>query len=129
MTKCVCPKAGWCERHKVDKPSTLWHLCQTRVDYFEAWERGEGPLQKLVVKKQRKRAGLGDMVAGALKAVGITEQKVKKWLGHPCGCAERQEKLNRLGDWALGVVTGRTDKQDLQRLLDKPDTSGCGKKG
>lgn len=51
----------------------------------------------------RKRAGLGDMVAAGLSAVGITPERVSKALGKPCGCAERKRRLNELGrkvqDW------------------------------
>ena len=45
----------------------------------------------------RKRAGLGDMVAAGLSAVGITKERVSKALGKPCGCAKRQQRLNELG--------------------------------
>lgn len=41
--------------------------------------------------------GLGDIVAAGLAAVGITKERVSKALGRPCGCAERQKKLNDLG--------------------------------
>ena len=41
--------------------------------------------------------GLGDRVASALAAVGITKERVSKALGKPCGCAKRQAKLNELG--------------------------------
>lgn len=41
--------------------------------------------------------GLGDMVASALSAVGITKERVSKAIGKPCGCAKRQEALNALG--------------------------------
>ena len=43
------------------------------------------------------KPGLGDMVASALSAVGITKERVSKAIGKPCGCAKRQEKLNELG--------------------------------
>lgn len=41
--------------------------------------------------------GLGDMVASALSAVGITKERVSKALGKDCGCAKRQAALNDLG--------------------------------
>lgn len=43
---------------------------------------------------------LGDIVAKALSSVGITEDRVSAWIGAPCGCGERQQKLNELGWWA-----------------------------
>ena len=43
------------------------------------------------------KAGLGDRVEKALKTVGITEERVSKLIGRPCGCPERKKALNRLG--------------------------------
>lgn len=53
--------------------------------------------------------GLGDMVSGVLASVGVTEESVGRWLGKPCGCKERREKLNRLGTWVKRMLKGRTD--------------------
>lgn len=41
--------------------------------------------------------GLGDRVASALAAVGITEARVSRLFGRPCGCKGRRAALNRLG--------------------------------
>jgi hypothetical protein len=49
---------------------------------------------------------LGDTVQRALAVVGVTEERVSAWLGRPCGCKERQEKLNALGRWARRVTGG-----------------------
>ena len=54
-------------------------------------------------------SGLGDRVASALSAVGITPDRVEAWIGRPCGCEERREKLNQLGRWASRVLLGRTE--------------------
>lgn len=43
---------------------------------------------------------LGDMVSHALSRVGITKDRISKFLGRKCSCAERQEKLNNLDRWA-----------------------------
>ena len=43
------------------------------------------------------KAGLGDMVASALTAIGITKERVSRAVGGDCGCSKRQEKLNELG--------------------------------
>lgn len=51
---------------------------------------------------------LGDGIAAALEVVGIIPDRVESWLGFPCGCRERQEKLNALGAWASRVARGRT---------------------
>lgn len=53
---------------------------------------------------------LGDAVEAALTAVGVTEEKVSKWLGEPCNCPERVEKLNNLSRWAKRVAKGKLDK-------------------
>lgn len=55
---------------------------------------------------------LGDMVEAALTSIGITSERVEKWLGRPCGCKERKEKLNRLSRWAKRIVLGQTDKAE-----------------
>lgn len=39
---------------------------------------------------------LGDAMALALAKLGITEDRVEKWLNAPCRCKDRQEKLNQL---------------------------------
>ena len=57
-------------------------------------------IQRIKAIKAAKRAakpGLGDRVASALAAVGITKERVSKALGKPCACAKRQAKLNELG--------------------------------
>lgn len=51
--------------------------------------------------------GLGDYVANALSAVGITKERVSAAVGRPCGCGERQETLNDIGARYLGI--GRVD--------------------
>ena len=46
----------------------------------------------------REKKGLGDMVAGTLAAVGITEERYKKATGKKeCGCKRRRQMLNKLG--------------------------------
>jgi len=59
-TKCECHGPGYCERHKVRKSPHLWKLCQTREDYFAAWEAGRGPGQDLAGEAQQApSAGVG----------------------------------------------------------------------
>jgi hypothetical protein len=43
------------------------------------------------------RLGLGDLVASGLARIGITEERVSRALGRPCGCKERRAALNRAG--------------------------------
>lgn len=69
---------------------------------------------------------LGDLVEKALSSVGITEDRVSKWLGKPCGCKERRRKLNALADW-VNRKLGMTDEEaalELEKLtedVEKPD--------
>jgi hypothetical protein len=46
---------------------------------------------------RQRRAGLGDMVAEGLAALGVTKEAVSKMLGRPCQCEQRRQALNRLG--------------------------------
>ena len=63
---CVCPQAGFCERHQCLK-TEHWHmLCQTRSDYFQLWEEGRGPGQK---QPQQQEPGLVRKAANFGKAV------------------------------------------------------------
>lgn len=55
-------------------------------------------------------SGLGDVIESALSAVGVTKERVEAFVGRPCGCRERQEKLNALGAWAKRVVGGKVEK-------------------
>lgn len=69
---------------------------------------------------------LGDAIGKALGAVGITDERVSRWLGRPCGCRERRERLNALGQWAARVLSGKTDDaaEQLGKIL--AETAGEG---
>lgn len=62
-------------------------------------------------------APLGDAVAAALGAVGVTEERVSAWLGAPCACAERKEKLNEFSRRLAGYVSGSHAAEDVAGLL------------
>ena len=62
--------------------------------------------------------GLGDQVELALTAVGITQERVQKWLGPVCRCPERKEKLNRLGAWAASFFAG-TPTENIDDAIGK----------
>lgn len=51
---------------------------------------------------------LGNRVEQALTTLGFSQGNVEAWLGKPCGCEERKQKLNALDSWARRVVAGRT---------------------
>jgi len=46
---------------------------------------------------RERKPGLGDLVKTALSAVGITEERVSRAIGRPCGCSKRAEHLNEIG--------------------------------
>ena len=79
----------------------------------DIWERDAhlAPLMRTSSKE------LGDTIHEALKAIGITPEAVEQFIGVPCGCKERQEKLNQVSRWAKRVVAGSVD--NAKGLLDK----------
>ena len=52
---------------------------------------------RVLALKSQSPAGLGDMVAAGLSAVGVTKERVSKLLGKPCNCEQRRQALNALG--------------------------------
>jgi hypothetical protein len=62
---------------------------------------------------------LGDRLKEALSKVGVTEERVSKWLGRPCGCKQRREKLNKLSLWASSYFKGETTDKHLDEILTK----------
>jgi hypothetical protein len=86
----------------VKKTPNMVKLCQTRPDYFAAWEEGRGPGQNIPKQEPPAPMGLGDMVEAGLKAVGITEERYKGakaavGLKGDCNCGKRKAKLNEIG--------------------------------
>lgn len=63
---------------------------------------------------------LGDVIEKALSHAGVTKDRVEAWIGGPCNCRERQDKLNSLGLWAARVISGRIEgaKKYLESILD-----------
>jgi len=45
-TGCVCPNAGFCSRHQVNKTPHLHKLCQNHQPTFDKWEACQGPGQQ-----------------------------------------------------------------------------------
>lgn len=62
---------------------------------------------------------LGDLVEQALTKVGVTSEKVSAYLGRPCSCKKRRDKLNQLDSWARRVVAGKLEDahKHLESLL------------
>ena len=64
---------------------------------------------------------LGNRVGKALGIIGITSSRVSQWLGRPCRCKQRQEKLNVLGKWAARVVKCKTKNAEeyLNQIMEQ----------
>ena len=56
---------------------------------------------------RQRKPGLGDLVKAGLSAVGITEDRVSKAIGRPCGCGRRAAAMNKFGAKYLGLPDGR----------------------
>ncbi len=51
--------------------------------------------------------GLGDVVEGALKSVGITEERFKEWFNlRECNCSKRKAWLNSVFSWKKNQTQG-----------------------
>lgn len=59
---------------------------------------------------QQQDSELGDKIEQALSLVGVTKERVSNWLGEPCDCKERQEKLNQLSRWTKRIIHGKVEK-------------------
>lgn len=124
MTGCECPLAGYCDRHKMNKPGRLHFLCQTNQLYFDRWEtqaadpkvseERELRRQRVVAKtKEEKRfrewcvsmrapndIGLGDTLGRLLKmCVSRKRTTVKKRIvdfmkNYACVRKTAREQLN-----------------------------------
>lgn len=72
---------------------------------------------------QDGKSELGDRIAEALSVIGVTDERITAWLGKPCGCKERQEKLNQLHRWSIRVLRGRITKakEYLATMLSEED--------
>jgi hypothetical protein len=64
--------------------------------------------RRAACREREKARGLGDTVAAVTKATGISRvvKTVTAWLGIPCGCADRQEALNRAFPYDPGPGPG-----------------------
>lgn len=62
---------------------------------------------------------LGTIIHRALSIAGVTPERVEEWVGAPCGCRDRSQKLDQLTYWALMVARGRLDqaRKYLERIM------------
>lgn len=68
---------------------------------------------------------LGDQIERALATIGITSERAESWIGVPCGCKERKEKINALEVWARRVLGGKVSQAAdyLNRILNHGEPS------
>jgi hypothetical protein len=68
---------------------------------------------------------LGSLISRALSTIGITDTRVSRWVGAPCGCKERQEKLDAVTYWAIRVMQGKVESAEkyLDNIMEQPDES------
>lgn len=91
-TGCQCESPGYCERHSILKTPHWHHLCQTREDYFLAWEEGRGPGQVSTMRRQKRKvinSGIGDILAKHFESIGIVAVP-------GCPCKQIRGQLNQM---------------------------------
>lgn len=73
------------------------------------------------MRRLRSALQIGDNIEKALKAVGITSEKVEAFTGKPCKCKERKQRMNQLGNWAYRVLTGESTNpvEELDKIVDE----------
>ena len=84
----------------IDGESLLCRRCRCRVS-------GPQVRRNCGISAAVPAAGLGDMAASVLSAIGITKERVEAVVGGPCGCDQRAAALNDIGARYLGI--GRVD--------------------
>jgi len=124
----ICEGSTNVPAHKVNAYRKRWGLppldglpVQDEKIYTRFKDRPKSSRPTIIRRSSSINAGmpqveLGDMVANTLKTFGITPDRVSKWIGKPCGCKKRQEKLNKLSRWAKSVFSG--GKEDAVSQLD-----------
>lgn len=81
-----------CQFTPVETPSGLIFVCSRC-----GRRTGKRKSREERVVAQCRKPGLGDYVARGLSLVGITKKRVASVLGQDCGCDQRQEQLNEVG--------------------------------
>jgi len=66
----------------------------------------DGHIVSAATKPEQKGWAFGTVIKTALSKVGITEERVSDWIGAPCNCSERADKLDQLSAWAEQAIKG-----------------------
>ena len=121
---CACPEPELCARlgsHLFGRPYELYTgkcpperpCTEDQIQRFRAsYDKSSSslPYRSPSTTSYPHPQGLGDTVEKALTTVGITKDRVEYWLGQPCGCEQRREKLNALGSWAKRILSGKVEQ-------------------
>ncbi len=113
-TGCVCPLAGWCERHKMQK-HPVWHRnCHTRPEWFALYESGHrheaAPAILIASSPEPPIEGVGDVLAAIFEKTGVAwfAERAAKLAGlKGCGCKERQQLLNEIAPFKPDGIANR----------------------
>jgi len=113
MTACECPLAGYCQRHKVNKPNGWHKLCQTKESYYQAWENGHGPGQerKLDDSKEQRRKRVEEATR--------RKERLISWLR-----LFRADSEKGIGDTAARLVKQKK-KSKKDKASDAHDAVNC----
>lgn len=94
------------------KPALVEAICNElgieRPEDLTRAEMASHPGKNIRSPRQVAASGLGDIVKAGLSAVGITEERVSKAIGRPCGCGKRAAAMNQFGAKYLGLPPGST---------------------
>lgn len=131
--RCPLPETNgivFCERHNMHKGRGMVNLCKRDSRTRNKLDGVELKVAPVIASASKmrlnmdgeakpKRNRLGDVISNALGYVGITEESVTAFIGAPCGCAERREKLNRVHELAEKTVSGAVSsaKEAWKNLL------------
>jgi hypothetical protein len=96
-----------CQGHD-DEGNPVNIPAKKRRKYLERWSGNSD--SDSIPKPKPGFIGMGDRVHNALSKIGITPARVSRWLGRPCGCKERVEKLNSLHAWVRKSTTQTVEK-------------------
>lgn len=108
-SKCVCPGPGQCPVYNINMVGRLYDICRGHDDdgkpvltpekceaWRAKWEQDAGIkcVHRGSLRTSLITNGVGKVIGDALSKVGI-HQLVKWMRGESCGCAAREEYLNK----------------------------------
>ena len=117
MRECEQCTDGMCKRRGVAMSAHHRKLCATNPKYALLWDRRYGVVDEEVSIEAPELKLAGDRIEEALSLIGVTKERVEKFIGGPCRCGERQRKINQVDAWARRVISGKA--KNAKKLLHK----------